>query len=158
MRGRRRKPSPCDPRQGWLFCPDIGTCPSSCLPDQREWCDRQQAFMYEADPKRRDALIWDFVMSFQDLMRNMVMKRLASWGRRVEAGDVMCHMNLLLYRRFKKAADKGAYYKRVKLKGYINACLGGEIIRLSRINGIDDSWDEARERRHGGRNERKGEA
>jgi len=110
--------------------------------------------MDEADPKRRDALIWDFVMSFQDLMRHMVKKRLASWGRRVEVGDVMCHMNLLLYRRFKKAADKGDYCKKVKLKGYINACLGGEIIRLSRINGIDKSWDEIRERRrkHEGQN------
>jgi len=103
--------------------------------------------MFETDAGRRDALIWDFVMSFQDLMRNMVMKRLGSWGRRVEADDVVCHMNLLLFRRFKKAADKGAYYKRVKLKGYINACLGGEIIRLSRTNGTDKSWDEIRERR-----------
>jgi len=102
--------------------------------------------MSETDPKRRDALIWDFVTSFQDLMRHMVMKRLGSWGRNMEVGDVMCHMNLLLYRRFKKAADGGTYYKRVKLKGYINACLGGEIIRLSRINGIDKSWDEMRER------------
>jgi len=34
----------------------------------------------------------------------------------------------------------------VKLKGYINACLGGEIIRLSRINGTDKSWDEIWER------------
>ena len=102
--------------------------------------------MDEADPRRRDALIWDFVTSFQGLMRNLVKRRLRGWGRRVEAGDVVCHMNLLLYRRFKKAADRGAYYKRVKLKGYINACLGGEIIRLSRINGIDKSWDEIRER------------
>jgi len=102
--------------------------------------------MFETDAGRRDALIWDFILSFQDLMRNMAKKRLGGWGRRVEVGDVVCHMNLLLFRRFKKAADKGAYYKRVKLKGYINACLGGEIIRLSRINGIDDSWDEIRER------------
>ena len=144
MRPRRRRPH--DPRQGWLFCPDIGECPSSCLPDQREWCRLQQAFMDEADPRRRDALIWGFIASFQGLMRNLVKKRLKGWGRRVEAGDVVCHMNLLLYRRFKKAADRGAYYKRVKLKGYINACLGGEIIRLSWINGIDKSWDEIRER------------
>jgi len=110
--------------------------------------------MRETDPKRRDALIWDFVLSFQGLMRNMARKRLRSWGRRVEPEDVVCHMNPLLFRRFKKAADKGAYYKRVKLKGYINACLGGEIIRLSRINGIDDSWDRiaGERRKHEGQN------
>ena len=153
MRGRRRKPSPRDPRQGWLFCPDLGACPSSCLPDQQEWCRLQQAFMIETDARRRDALIWDFVTSFRDLMRNMIRKRLRDWGRRVETEDVMCHMNLLLYRRFKKAADKGAYRKKVKLKGYVNACLGGEIIRLSRINGIDVSLDEMRERRRGGKDE-----
>ena len=100
--------------------------------------------MSEKSLVRRDALIWDFILSFQDCMRNMIKKRVK--GRQTEIEDVMAHMNLLLYRRFKKAIDKGTYYKRVMLKGYINACLGGEIIRLSRINGIDDSWDEIRER------------
>jgi len=107
--------------------------------------------MRETDPKRRDALIWDFVLSFQGLMRNMARKRLRSWGRRVEPEDVVCHMNPLLFRRFKKAADKGAYCKKVKLKGYVNACLGGEIIKLSRTNGGEASWDMILEK--GGRDE-----
>ena len=136
-----------DPRQGLLFCPDLGACPSSCLPDQLEWCRMQQAFMDEPDGKKRDALIWAFVASFQDLMRHMAMKRLKGGRLRPEVEDVVCHMNPLLFRRFKKEADKGSYRKRVKLKGYINACLGGEIIRLSRINGIDFSLDEMLELR-----------
>ena len=120
------------------LCGDRLTCPSSCLSDQQEWCRKQELFMSESNVKLRDKLIWDFILSFQDLMRNMIKKRK---GRNIEIEEAMAHMNLLLYRRFKKAADRGTYYKRVMLKGYINACLGGEIIRIAKANGTDDSLD-----------------
>jgi len=110
------------------MCEGCGNNP--CLPDQQEWCLRQELFMTEPDKAKRDALIWDFIVSFRGVMRHLAMKRLGRGGP-VEVGELMGHMDELLFIRFRKAMDKGTYYRRVKLKGYLNTCIGGEILQLS---------------------------
>jgi len=128
-------------------CRDYETCDSSCLQDQREWCHRQEAFMDEPDETKRDALIWEFVLSLQRLMRNLTKKLAKKRGRYMDVEDVLCHMNLLLFRRFKKTSDSGTYYKRTKIKGYLNKCIRCETARLRQINGDELSLDELMEKR-----------
>jgi len=130
-------------------CGDYHTCDSACLQDQREWCLMQNAFMSEPDEKKRDALIWEFIISLQPLMKNLARKLSRNKGDAVEVDDLAGHLNLLLFRRFKRERDNGTYYKRVKIKGYVNSCLRGEFVRLRAINGQDLSLDEILEKQNG---------
>jgi len=129
-------------------CRDYHSCDSSCLQDQREWCLMQESFMDEPNEKKRDDLIWEFIISLQPLMKNLARKLSRNKGRNVEADDLAGHMSLLLFRRFKRECDTGAFYKRIKLKGYLRACLTGELVRLRQINGQDLSLDELLEKEH----------
>jgi len=128
-------------------CRDYHTCDSSCLQDQREWCKKQEKFMNEPDKKKRDELIWDFIVSLQCLMRNLA-RKLTRKYRNMETEDLVNHMNSLLFHRFKKTCDSGIFYKRTKLKGYLNRCLRGEAVRLRQINGQDLSLDEILEKQY----------
>jgi len=128
-------------------CRDYESCDSSCFQDQREWCRKQEAFMDEPDERKKDGLIWDFIVSLQPLIKNTARRLMRGKGRNVETDDATQHLNLLLFRRFKKECDTGTFYKRIKLKGYINSCLRGEIVRLRQINGQDLSLDELMENR-----------
>jgi len=126
---------------------DAGECPykmtcgnKDCLPDQREWCRKQEAFMYEPDAKRREVLIWDFIMSFQDLIKKLIKTRVTykKWLRQLGVDDIACQMNMVLARRFVKMMDEGTYGKKKNLKGYLNICIYGESIRLLKVNGMFD--------------------
>lgn len=122
----------------WNFC--NGCENAGCLPDQQEWCRMQDLFMRENDAGKREALVWDFVASFRGLLRSLALKRLGKGGC-VGADETVSYMTDLLYRRFAKSAAAGKYYMRKKLKGYLNACLGGEIVALARENRRDVSLD-----------------
>jgi hypothetical protein len=104
--------------------------------------------MNEPNEKKRDELIWEFITSLQCLIRNTARKLTRNRGRCLEADDIAGHMNLLLFRRFKRECDNGTYYKRIKLKGYLRACISGETVRLRQINGQDLSLDELLEKEH----------
>jgi len=122
-------------------CPYQMTCEhKGCLPDQREWCLKQEAFMFEPDAKRRERLIWDFVMSFQDLMKELIKRHVAykKWLRHLEVDDMTCQMNMALARRFIKMMDEGTYGKKTNLGGYLSACVHGESMRLLEANGMFD--------------------
>ena len=132
------------------MCKEDGECPyrmtcehKDCPPDQRGWCRLQQAFMFEADAKRREKLVWDFVLSFQDLMKNIIKKHVArkTWARHLEMDDIICQMNMVLARRFIKMMDEGTYVKKTNLKGYLSVSTHGGVIDLLKTNGIGVSLD-----------------
>jgi len=116
-------------------CPDQGCADkATCKHDQEEWCYMQSKLMQESDEARRDALTWDFILSFQPLMRHLILKRKEGWMySEVETDDLANHANWLFFRRFKKALSNGKYKRITRLKGYLNKCIAGEIIRLSNI-------------------------
>ena len=122
-------------------CPYQVTCEhKGCLPDQQEWCRKQEAFMYEPNEKRRDALIWGFVMSFQDLIKKLIKKHVAykKWLRHLDMDDITCQINMALARRFIKMMDEGTYKKKTSLGGYLYVCIHGESMRLLEANGMFD--------------------
>ena len=108
-----------------------------CTPEQMKWCRMQEAFMLEPDAKKREPLIWDFIMSFQDAVKSIV-KAQARYRKYIEVDDAICHINLGMASRFNKMIDEGTYGKKTNLRGYLFVCIRGEIIRLLKTNGTTD--------------------
>jgi len=122
-------------RGGTGECPYAKTCPQdSCAPDQMKWCRKQEAFMLESDPKKRNSLIWDFVMSFQDLMRTLAKRRIMDF-KSLDLDDLTCEANIVFVRRFGGMMDEGTYEKKTNVRAYLYVCLKGIALDLLETNG-----------------------
>ena len=125
-------------RGGADECPYARTCPQgSCRPDQQEWCRKQEAFMLEPDAKKRNAMIWDFVMSFQHSMRILAKKRIADF-KSLELDDLTCQATFVFVCRFCRMMDEGIYEKKTNVRAYLYVCLKGIALNLLKTNGAPE--------------------
>ncbi|MCL2381320.1 MAG: hypothetical protein FWC64_06965 [Treponema sp.] len=92
--------------------------------------------------QKTDESIWAFISSLLFLIETTAKNHSKRLGY-VELDNIINHLALQLFRRFRKELDRETFYVRNKLKGYIAVCVYGEIQQARRKDTINAlSFDE----------------